>query len=77
MVTRGKAENPINPGPELSVDFGPGTDDEMNIGWTEYANATPIDDILAHDFGTRGTGVEDLEEDPEFFESELVDDSND
>lgn len=37
------------------------TEDEMNIGWTEYANATPIEDILAHDFGTQGTGIEDIE----------------
>ncbi len=39
------------------------TQDEMNIGWTEYANAQPIEDILAHDFGTQGTGVEDIDND--------------
>ena len=36
------------------------TVDEMNIGWTEYANAVPIDDLENHDFGDAGTGVEDL-----------------
>ena len=39
------------------------TQDEMNIGWTEFANAEPIEDILAHDFGDQGTGVEDLDND--------------
>ena len=37
------------------------TEDEMNIGWTEYANATPIEDLMAHDFGSKGTGFEDIE----------------
>ena len=49
--------------PERPISFGSMTKDEMNIGWTEYANAAPIDDIMNHDFGTEGTGVEDL--DPE------------
>lgn len=47
---------------ERPVGFGSMTIDEMNIGWTEYANATPIEDILNHDFGDQGTGVEDIEE---------------
>jgi hypothetical protein len=34
----------------------------MNIGWTEYANAKPIESIELHDFGTQGTGVEDIED---------------
>jgi hypothetical protein len=38
-------------GPDRAVGFGGMTTDEMNIGWTEYANAQPIEDILNHDFG--------------------------
>ena len=53
-------ENYWVPRPERAVGFGSMTVDEMNIGWTEYANAQPIEDIAAHDFGTAGTGVEDL-----------------
>jgi hypothetical protein len=48
------------PDPERAVGFGGMTKDEMNIGWTEYANAKPIDDIENYDFGDVGTGVEDL-----------------
>ncbi len=54
-------ENYWVPDPERPVGFGSMTNDEMNIGWTEYANATPIDDIESHDFGTQGTGVEDID----------------
>lgn len=50
------------PNPDRAVGFGSMTNDEMNIGWTEYANATPIDDILRHDFGDEGTGVEDIDD---------------
>jgi hypothetical protein len=46
--------------PDRAVGFGGMTTDEMNIGWTEYANAHPIEDLLTHDFGTQGTGVEDV-----------------
>jgi len=49
------------PNPNRPVGFGSMTKDEMNIGWTEYANAKPIDDILNHDFGDVGTGVEDID----------------
>lgn len=49
------------PDPERPVGFGSMTEDEMNIGWTEYANAHPIDDIMNHDFGDIGTGVEDVD----------------
>jgi mono/diheme cytochrome c family protein len=49
--------------PERAISFGSMTKDEMNIGWTEYANADPIEDLMNHDFGAEGTGVEDL--DPE------------
>ncbi|MFP6596237.1 MAG: hypothetical protein VCC01_02170, partial [Candidatus Hydrogenedentota bacterium] len=48
------------PDPERAVGFGGMTKDEMNIGWTEYANAKSIDDIENYDFGDVGTGVEDL-----------------
>jgi len=51
--------------PERAVGWGSMTVDEMNIGWTEYANAEPIEDILHHDFGDAGTGVEDIEENAE------------
>lgn len=54
-------ENPYNEAPHEAVGFGSMSADEMNIGWVEYANAHPIKDIAKHDFGTRGTGVEDLE----------------
>jgi hypothetical protein len=47
-------------GPNRAVGFGGMTTDEMNIGWTEYANAHPIENLLTHDFGTQGTGVEDV-----------------
>ena len=47
--------------PDRAVGFGGMTIDEMNIGWTEYANAHPIADLLTHDFGTQGTGVEDVD----------------
>ena len=30
------------------------TTDEMNIGWTEFANATPIEDWEAHEFDDLG-----------------------
>jgi hypothetical protein len=50
-------------GPERAVGFGGMTTDEMNIGWTEYANAEPIDDISQHDFGKVGSGVEDVDDD--------------
>jgi mono/diheme cytochrome c family protein len=46
--------------PERAVGWGAMTVDEMNIGWTEYANATPIDDLENYDFGDVGTGVEDI-----------------
>lgn len=55
-------ENTYVSDPERAVAWGGMTDDEMNIGWTEYANAEPIKDIMNHDFGDVGTGVEDLEE---------------
>ena len=48
--------------PERPVGWGGMTVDEMNIGWTEYANAEPIDDIMNHDFGEQSIVVEDLEE---------------
>ena len=48
--------------PDRAVGFGGMTVDEMNIGWTEYANAHPIEDLLTHDFGSEGTGVEDVVE---------------
>lgn len=56
-------ENPflIEP-PDRAVGFGGMTVDEMNIGWTEYANAHPIEDLLTHDFGDQGTGLEDVED---------------
>lgn len=54
------ADNTWVPDPERPVGWGSMTKDEMNIGWAEYANATPIDDIQNHDFGDIGTGVEDL-----------------
>ena len=41
------------------------TSDEMNIGWTEFANATPIEDILSHEFLDVADTLEGLEEDPE------------
>ncbi len=47
---------------DRAVGWGGMTIDEMNIGWTEYANAEPIDDIMNHDFGDKGTGVEDLDD---------------
>ncbi len=60
MVYDNSAENAYIDDPERPIAFGSMTKDEMNIGWTEYANAHPIDDIMNHDFGTEGTGVEDL-----------------
>lgn len=54
-------ENHWVPNPNRPVGFGSMTQDEMNIGWTEYANAQPIEDILNHDFGDQGTGVEDID----------------
>ena len=59
-------DNSWVPDPNRAVGFGSMTEDEMNIGWTEYANAEPIDDIANHDFGEEGTGVEDIEEDSAF-----------
>ena len=63
MVYDNSPENASIKDPERPISFGSMTKDEMNIGWTEYANAAPIEDIPHHDFGTEGTGVEDL--DPE------------
>jgi len=54
-------ENVWVPNPDRPVGFGGMTKDEMNIGWTEWANAEPIEDIMNHDFGDVGTGVEDLD----------------
>ena len=47
--------------PDRPVGWGGMTVDEMNIGWTEYANAAPIEDLENYDFGDVGTGVEDIE----------------
>jgi hypothetical protein len=48
--------------PDRAVGFGGMTVDEMNIGWTEWANAVPIEDLDSHDFGSQGLGVSDLDE---------------
>lgn len=48
--------------PERPIAFGGMTDDEMNIGWTEIANAKPIDDIMNHDFGEKGLVVPGLDD---------------
>ncbi len=63
MVYDNSPQNADIKDPERPISFGSMTKDEMNIGWTEYANAEPIEDIFNHDFGAEGTGVEDL--DPE------------
>ena len=55
-------DNSWVPNPNRAVGFGGMTNDEMNIGWLEYANAEAIDDIAAHDFGDQGTGVEDIDD---------------
>jgi hypothetical protein len=55
------SENAEVPDPDRPVGFGSMTLDEMNIGWTEFANATPIEDILRADFGKQGSGVEDID----------------
>jgi mono/diheme cytochrome c family protein len=55
------SDNQWVPDPERPIGFGSMTKDEMNIGWTEYSNAHPIDDIMNHDFGDMGTGVEDVD----------------
>lgn len=60
MAFNNSSDNTWVPDPERPVGWGSMTKDEMNIGWTEYANAEPIDDIMNHDFGDIGTGVEDL-----------------
>ena len=62
MVFDNSTDNVWVRDPERPVGWGGMTDDEMNIGWTEFANAEPIEDIMNHDFGDIGTGVEDLEE---------------
>ena len=48
--------------PERPIGWGGMTDDEMNIGWTEFANAEPIDDIMSHDFGDSILGIADLDD---------------
>jgi len=53
--------NPLVEDAGRAVGFGGMTTDEMNIGWTEYANARPIEDVASHHFGPGGTGVEDLD----------------
>lgn len=45
--------------PHRAVGWGSMTLDEMNIGWTEYANAEPIADIMSHDFGPDAPGLLD------------------
>ena len=45
--------------PHRAVGWGSMTLDEMNIGWTEYANAEPIADIMSHDFGEDAPGLLD------------------
>ncbi|HUP22732.1 MAG TPA: hypothetical protein VNB06_07305 [Thermoanaerobaculia bacterium] len=63
MVFDNSTGNPfLIEGPERPVGFGGMTTDEMNIGWTEYANAKPIESVELHDFGTAGTGVEDIDD---------------
>lgn len=62
MAFDNSSENTWVRDPERAVGWGGMTIDEMNIGWTEYANAKPIDDIMNYDFGDEGTGVEDLVE---------------
>jgi hypothetical protein len=50
------------PDPHRPISWGGMTTDEMNIGWTEYANAAPIEDFSAHDFsGSLAGGADDLE----------------
>jgi hypothetical protein len=61
MLFDNSPENEWVPDPERPVGFGAMTKDEMNIGWTEWANAEPIEDFENHDFGNVGTGVEDLD----------------
>lgn len=55
-------DNEWVPDPERPVAWGGMTLDEMNIGWTEYANAEPIDDIMTHDFGDVGVNVPNLDD---------------
>ncbi len=62
MAFDNSSENTWVPNPNRPVGWGSMTKDEMNIGWTEYANAHPIDDIENYDFGEVGTGVEDINE---------------
>lgn len=61
MWFNNSSENSAAPDPDRPIGFGSMTVDEMNIGWTEYANATPIEDLLKADFGKQGTGVEDID----------------
>lgn len=62
MLFDNSSDNQYVPDPERPIGFGSMTKDEMNIGWTEWANYEPIEDFENHDFGTVGTGVEDLDE---------------
>ncbi|MFP6584351.1 MAG: hypothetical protein VCD00_17590 [Candidatus Hydrogenedentota bacterium] len=62
MAFNNSSDNEWVPNPDRAVGWGSMTKDEMNIGWTEYANAEPIDDIENYDFGDVGTGVEDIDE---------------
>ena len=61
MLFDNSPENQYVPDPERPIGFGSMTKDEMNIGWTEWSNYEPIENFETHDFGTVGTGVEDLD----------------
>lgn len=62
MAFNNSPDNEWVKNPNRPVGWGGMTKDEMNIGWTEYANAHPIYDIENYDFGDVGTGVEDIDE---------------
>ena len=63
-------DNRWNPDPATAIDWGRGeTNDEMNIGWMEYANAEPIANILTADWETLGLTAEQLQKDLELLES--------
>ena len=64
-------DNRWNPAgePDRPVAFGGMTQDEMNIGWMEYANAEPIANVLTADFESLGLTPEQLQRDLELLES--------
>lgn len=56
MVFDNSKDNPHVPDPERAVGFGGMTDDEMNIGWLEFADTITVDELAKLDLSGEDLG---------------------